>query len=191
MATVKVNGQPISFRTIAVKLYLQNNDIANPTDSATTYPADNATANPTDSITDNSTDDPALIVNNTDNLALATNDNTDIIVIQTKAAIQPKRRHSKLYKHLIAAFAITVTKLYTDIILQKPSFQESRQKEIDSLFAHSVFKVVNILDLLANSQVFRSQFVDKVKFASTDKAYKKSRFVIQGYNDEKKSQILT
>jgi hypothetical protein len=88
-------------------------------------------------------------------------------------------------------FTTTLTKLPADITFQKPLFQESRQKEIDSLFAHGVFEVVDISDLPADSQVFRSRFVDEVKFASTDKAYEKSRFVVQGYNNEEKSQILT
>ena len=38
---------------------------------------------------------------------------------------------------------------------------------------------------------FGIRFIDKVKNASTDKAFKKSRLVVQVYNDFEKEVVLT
>ena len=181
-ATIEINGRSTSFRTTAVKPYLQSDATDDPTDNVT----DDLTDDTTDDTIADYTDDPAPAADATDDV---TDDST--IIVQTETAVQPKRRRSRPRKHPIAAFATTPTKLPADITLQKLPFQESCQKEINGLFAHGVFEVVDIADLLADSQVFRSRFVDEVKFASIDKAYEKSRFVVQGYNDEGKSQILT
>ena len=65
-----------------------------------------------------------------------------------------------------------------NIILTRTPFEESRYKELDSLFDYSVFEIVNRTDLLPDSQIFRSRFIDEIKFTSTEKVYKKSRLVI-------------
>ena len=78
-----------------------------------------------------------------------------------------------------------------NIALTRTPFKESRYKELDSLFDYSVFEVVNRTDLLPDSQIFRSRFINKIKFASTEKVYKKSRLVVQGYNNTGKREILT
>ena len=65
-----------------------------------------------------------------------------------------------------------------NIILTRTPFEESRYKELDSLFDYSIFEVVDRTDLLPNSQIFGSRFIDKIKFTSTEKVYEKSRLVI-------------
>ena len=64
-----------------------------------------------------------------------------------------------------------------NIVLTRTPFKESRYKELDSLFNYSIFEIVNKINLLPNSQIFRSRFIDKIKFTSTEKVYKKSRLV--------------
>ncbi|KHJ33690.1 hypothetical protein EV44_g3111 [Erysiphe necator] len=71
------------------------------------------------------------------------------------------------------------------------SFTESRRKEINGLLEKGVFKVVSISDIPLNSRIFNTRFVDKIKHPGTNKAFKKSRLVVQGYNDEGKFMILT
>ena len=78
-----------------------------------------------------------------------------------------------------------------NIILTRTLFEESRYKELDSLFNYNIFKVVDKIDLLPDSQIFRSRFINKIKFISTEKVYKKSRLIIQGYNNISKREILT
>ena len=65
-----------------------------------------------------------------------------------------------------------------NITLTRTPFEESRHKELDSLFDYSIFEIVDRTDLLPNSQIFRSRFINKIKFTSTEKVYKKSRLVV-------------
>lgn len=68
---------------------------------------------------------------------------------------------------------------------------ELRQKEISGLLEKGVFKAVNSEDVPVNIRVFNSQFVDKIKNTDTDKAFEKSRLVVQVYNDYNKDLVLT
>ena len=68
---------------------------------------------------------------------------------------------------------------------------DSRQRELNGLLKKGVFKVVNMADIPQGVRIFNSQFVDKVKNTSTDKAFKKSRLVVQAYHDQGKDLILT
>jgi hypothetical protein len=46
-------------------------------------------------------------------------------------------------------------------------------------------------DVLKGVCIFNSRFVDEVKNKGTEKAFTKSRLVIQAYNDDEKRLILT
>ena len=63
------------------------------------------------------------------------------------------------------------------------AFTESQRKEINSLLKKGVFKTVNISDVPEGVRIFNSQFVDKIKNAGIDKAFEKSRLVVQAYNN--------
>jgi hypothetical protein len=52
-----------------------------------------------------------------------------------------------------------------------------------------VFEVAN--NIPEGVRIFKARFVDKVKNKGTSKAFEKSRLVIQVYNDNKKSLVLT
>ena len=41
------------------------------------------------------------------------------------------------------------------------------------------------------ARVFGSRFVNKIKAKGTDKVFEKSRLVIQVYNDDQKTTVLT
>ena len=66
----------------------------------------------------------------------------------------------------------------------------SRQKDIAGLLEKGVFKVVPTDSILSNAQIFNSRFVDEIKNPGTDKAYEKSRLVVQAYNDKEKDLVL-
>lgn len=70
-------------------------------------------------------------------------------------------------------------------------YTASRQKEIAGLLEKGVLKVVTTDSIPSNAQIFNSRFVDEIKNPSTDKAYKKSRLVVQAYNDKEKDLVLT
>jgi hypothetical protein len=70
-------------------------------------------------------------------------------------------------------------------------YTESRKKELDGLLERKVFEIVHESDITPTARIFKSRFVDEVKFHGTDKAYEKSRLVVQAYNDDDKKGILT
>ena len=69
-----------------------------------------------------------------------------------------------------------------------PSFEDSRRKELNGLLEKGVFEVVNIPQ---GVRIFNSRFVDEIKNAGTDKAFEKSRLVVQAYYDQRKDFVLT
>ena len=61
--------------------------------------------------------------------------------------------------------------------------------EILGLLKKGVFKPV--YQVPKGIYIFNSRFVDKIKQKGTEKAFPKSRLVIQAYKDEEKSLVLT
>ena len=64
-------------------------------------------------------------------------------------------------------------------------------KKLNELFEKEVFEIINIKDLFIETRVFENRFVDQMKNEGTEKAFEKSRFVMQTFNDSKKYEILT
>lgn len=63
------------------------------------------------------------------------------------------------------------------------------KKKITRLLDKSVFKIVTSKNISSNAQIFNYRFVDKVKHAGIDKAYKKSWLVVQAYNNQEKDLV--
>ena len=72
-----------------------------------------------------------------------------------------------------------------------PQFLASRQKELLGLLEKGVFQITNIQDVPPGARVFGSRFVNEIKAKGTDKAFEKSRLVVQAYNDDQKTTVLT
>ena len=70
-------------------------------------------------------------------------------------------------------------------------YTASRQSEINGLLEKGVFEIVDPTKLPDNVRIFKSRFVDEVKNKGTDKAFEKSRLVVQAYNDQEKDIVLT
>ena len=112
-----------------------------------------------------------------------------------------KHGRGRLRKHLEQAniafsdicFVMDEFNVFTnkDANAQPPQYTASRQKEIAGLLEKGVFKVVTTEDIPSNSRIFNSRFVDEIKNPGTDKAYEKSRLVVQAYNDKDKNLVLT
>jgi hypothetical protein len=77
------------------------------------------------------------------------------------------------------------------VFLQDDQFTESRRKEVNGLLDLGVFEVVSRENVPQGLRIFNSRFVDEIKNRGTDKAFEKSRLVVQAYNDEGKQLILT
>jgi hypothetical protein len=54
-----------------------------------------------------------------------------------------------------------------------------------------VFEFLNLDDIPPGVRLFNSRFVDEIKNKGTEKAFEKSRLVVQAYNDQGKELILT
>jgi hypothetical protein len=71
------------------------------------------------------------------------------------------------------------------------TFAKSRRKEINDLLKRQVFEIITISEVLKNVRIFNFHFVDEIKHSDISQAYKKSRLVIQIYNDHEKILMLT
>jgi len=84
-------------------------------------------------------------------------------------------------------------KLRNDRVITTPGapFKASNNQEISDLVGRGVFKFKQYDERLHSKiHIFKSRLVRKVK-GKTTKPYKKSRLVIQGYQDRGKETILT
>ena len=59
------------------------------------------------------------------------------------------------------------------------------------LLEKGVFQVIKLTNVPMGVRLFNLQFVDEVKNAGTNKAFEKSRLVVQAYNDQEKQLVLT
>jgi hypothetical protein len=70
-------------------------------------------------------------------------------------------------------------------------FKESNRQEVDSLIGRGVFKFKLFKrEIHGNTRIFKSRIVNEIKGKATDILYKKSKLVIQGYNDKDKKTIF-
>ena len=70
------------------------------------------------------------------------------------------------------------------------NFQTSRLKKLNELLEKEVFKIINIKDLFIKARVFENRFVNQMKNERIEKAFEKSRLIMQTFNDSKKQKIL-
>jgi hypothetical protein len=77
------------------------------------------------------------------------------------------------------------------IMIQDTPFTDSRRKEINGLLEKGVFATITEKDVPQGVHIFNSRFVDEIKHPGTDKAFEKSRLVVQAYNDQGKDLVLT
>jgi len=54
-----------------------------------------------------------------------------------------------------------------------------------------MFELINLNNVSKEGRVFNSRFVNEIKNPSTNKAFEKSRLVVQVYNDLEKDLVLT
>jgi hypothetical protein len=71
------------------------------------------------------------------------------------------------------------------------SFIASRQKKIASLLEKDVFISVNKKDVSTDVRIFSFRFVNEIKHSEIEKAFEKFRLVIQAFNDQNKTFVLT
>ena len=100
-----------------------------------------------------------------------------------------KRGRGRPRKHPLLATDISIANI--SIFVQDTLFENSRRSKINGLLEKGVFEPVNIEDVPQGVRIFNSRFVDKIKHPGTNKAFEKSRLVVQAYNDQGKDLVLT
>jgi hypothetical protein len=70
-------------------------------------------------------------------------------------------------------------------------FATFRQKEINDLIEKNVFRSINKNDVSSDVRIFNFRFVNEIKHFHIDKAFEKSRIVVQTFKDQNKNLILT
>ena len=105
---------------------------------------------------------------------------------------QPRRRGRPRKALFTTAELPTVEAFIADPEIKNPRmFDASRLKETNMLMERGVFEIVPESSVPPNTRIFNSRFVDEIKDPGTDKAFEKSRLVIQAYNDPEKYLVLT
>ncbi|KAI1002382.1 hypothetical protein K3495_g5815 [Podosphaera aphanis] len=100
---------------------------------------------------------------------------------------RPKRNVGRPHRYLISTNLADITVFLNE----EAQFKELRLKEIDELMEKGAFEVIQLSNIPAGIRIFYSRFVDEVKFRGTNKAFEKSRLVVQAYNDHEKGLVLT
>jgi hypothetical protein len=70
-------------------------------------------------------------------------------------------------------------------------FAAFRQKKINDLIEKDVFQSVDKNDVSFDVRIFNFRFINEIKHFDTDKAFEKSRLVMQAFNDQNKNLVLT
>src|SRR5450432_2959538 len=121
---------------------------------------------------------------------------TTVIDITTPATTQntpateliAKRRRGRPRKYPLDIADINI---YLQEEEPQAQYKASRQLEVIGLIEKGVFEVANEADVPQGIRIFNARFVDEVKNKGTDKAFEKSRLVVQAYHDEGKRLVLT
>ena len=92
----------------------------------------------------------------------------------------PKRGRGRPRKYPLLTAIADITIYLQDNATQ---FSASRQKELAGLLKKGVFEITKLTDVPQGVRLFNSRFVDEIKNPGTDKAFEKSRLVVQAYND--------
>jgi hypothetical protein len=88
------------------------------------------------------------------------------------------------------SLSAAVSKLDSIVHTALSQFAAFRQKEINELIEKDVFQSVDKNDVSFDVRIFNSRFVDEIKHLDTDKAFEKSRLVMQTFNDQNKNLVL-
>jgi hypothetical protein len=179
-AIVELSNESIKFRSISVKSYYQKNDHTNdelPLTSSVSQSVESSAEALIEPLIKSS------IESSVEPTAESQGDLTIESIVPT-ASIKRGRGRPRKYPAPAANFVFNITSVDS-------SFTASRQKEIAGLLEKGVFISVNKKDVSADVRIFSSRFVNEIKHSEPEKAFEKFRLVIQVFNDQNKTLVLT
>ncbi|KAL2073526.1 hypothetical protein VTL71DRAFT_10852 [Oculimacula yallundae] len=168
---VETNNGPTTFRSTSIKLWYQTEHEESEESVESTGDVENSSNNP----------------------------DSEALTLKLKVTIEPKkppprnRQPPKRFRNDINVFTVTIDGkiFYKEGSVFDKQFEKSRLKEINGLIAIGVFELIRDDCLPPGVRLFGSKFVDQIKFEGTQKAFEKSRLVVQVYNDAGKKTVLT
>jgi hypothetical protein len=174
-AIVELSNESIKFRIIALKPYYQNDDHTN--DELSLSSAESSTESLIEPSTEPSVESPVeSIAEHTDPIA-------DSIVLI--GPVKRDRGRLRKYPASVANF------IFISAESVMSSFTAFRQKEIAELLEKGVFISINKKNVPADVRIFSFRFVNEIKHSEIEKAFEKSRLMIQAFNDQNKILVLT
>jgi hypothetical protein len=108
-----------------------------------------------------------------------------------RSLFKTKRGRGRPRKYLINIYNDLYIADITIYLQDNSQFTALRYKKIMGLFKKEVFELVKKKNIPQDIRIFNSRFINKLRNQGTDKAFKKSRLVVQVYNNNKKSLVLT
>ena len=76
------------------------------------------------------------------------------------------------------------------VLIQETPFTDLQHKEINRLLKKGIFTVIIEKDVPQGVYIFNLRFINKIKHFNTNRAFKKSRLIIQAYNNQGKDLVL-
>jgi hypothetical protein len=129
-------------------------------------------------------------MNESDNVSHKSNDlESSSISIITKSSRNTTSESFKRDRERSRKYLVQIN--YNYINAKVSQYTNFRQKEIAELLKTKVFRTRKTENISIEERVFNSRFVDEIKRLETERAFEKSRLVIQTYNNLNKNLILT
>jgi hypothetical protein len=161
-AIIDLSSGSTKFRSISVKSYYQNEN------------------NHLDNLSSNQSSDQSIVSLNIEFSHQLDQTTTDPAVSTALA----KRERGRSRK-----FPASVSFMLNTSSVQSP-FTASRAKEIVELLKKGVFESINKGDVSTDVRIFSSRFVDEIKHSNIEKAFEKSRLMMQAFKDQNKTLVL-
>jgi transposase InsO family protein len=134
----------------------------------------------------------------TDHLPSPDNGDAITVILPPEQPVKRGRGRPRKYPPISTFLQEQEEELYIEITiflqsdeLQLQPFAASRLAEVTGLKEKGVFKIVLPEDVPIGIRIFDVRFVDEIKNPGTEKAFEKSRLVVQAYRDDEKHTVLT
>jgi hypothetical protein len=183
---IKLSNESIKFRIISLKSYYQNDDHADNNDELSSSMPQSIESLTESSIESSIKSLVESIAESQSNL-----DHTDLTTISIVLIESIKRERDRSRKYFSSIAYLSFIFNTTVEISPVSSFIASRQKEIIELLKKDVFILINKKNVPTDVRIFSSRFVNEIKHSEIEKAFEKFRLVIQTFNNQNKTLILT